>query len=289
MTVINDIEQKNELKGVDDSVRLYLKQIGQIPLLKKHEEVELAKQIAQGSEEAKQKLMEANLRLVVSISKKYAGKGIHLLDLIQEGNIGLMRAIDKFDHTKGFKFSTYATWWIRQAITRAIADQARTIRVPVHMIEAINKTIKAERQLTIELGREPKLEELAKATNQEPKKVAEILEVSKEVISLDYTIGDDGDQSNLGDFVEDKETQSPSDTLIEKDLKEQINELLNTLTEREEEVIRLRFGLDGGQPQTLQEVGEIFGITRERVRQIESKALEKLKQPSRSKKVKVFL
>lgn len=295
MTITSDtIKQENgkateKVKGSDDAVRLYLKEIGQIPLLKRNEELELAVRVANGDQEASRMLMEANLRLVVSIAKKYASKGVHLLDLIQEGNFGLMRAVEKYDHTKGFKFSTYATWWIRQAITRAIADQARTIRVPVHMIEAINKLKKAEKQLTLDFGREPKIEELAEMTEMTVSKVLEILDFSKETISLDYAVGDDGDSSSMfGSFVEDKTTLSPTDAIVDKDLKEQINELLTTLTVREEEIIRHRFGLNGESSKTLQEVGEIYKITRERVRQIEAKAIEKLKKPSRNNKIKAF-
>lgn len=295
MTVVSEnvkqetIKITEEFKGSPDAIRLYLKEIGQIPLLKRSEELELAIRVANGDLEANKLLMEANLRLVVSIAKKYASKGVHLLDLIQEGNFGLMKAVEKYDHTKGFKFSTYATWWIRQAITRAIADQARTIRVPVHMIEAINKLKKAEKTLTLDLGREPKIEELAEMTDLSVRKVIEILDFSKETISLDYAVGDDGDSASMfGSFVEDKSTLSPTDSIVEKDLKEQINELLTTLTVREEEIIRLRFGLNGENSKTLQEVGEIYKITRERVRQIEAKALEKLKKPSRNNKIKAY-
>lgn len=288
---MNENEKTIDLKGLDDSVRLYLKQIGQIPLLTQAEEIELAVKIENGDLIAKDKLMEANLRLVVSIAKKYNGNGMALLDLIQEGNIGLMKAIDKFDYTKGFKFSTYATWWIKQGITRAISDQSRTIRVPVHMVEAINKIKKIKKQLTTDFGREPKIEEIAESAEISVRKVAEILEVSKETISLDIQVDSSyGENANttIGDFVEDKNTPAPSEFYFEREMKEQINNVLETLTEREEEIIRLRYGLGGNEAKTLQEIGEMFHITRERVRQIESRAIQKLKQPSRNKRIKMF-
>lgn len=272
---------------LDDSVKLYLKKIGEVKLISGKEEVELAKKIEIGNEEAKTKLMEANLRLVVSIAKKYANKGLHILDLIQEGNMGLMKAIEKFDYRKGYKFSTYATWWVRQAITRAIADQARTIRVPVHMIEFINRLRKTERELVIELGREPETKEIAEKMELTIGKTKEIMEIAKDIVSLDQAIGED-ESTTLGDFVIDKGSQSPSEYVEYNDLKEQINEILTTLTEREEKVLRLRFGLDGNKTKTLQEIGEVMGVTRERIRQIESKAINKLKSPNRNKKLLAF-
>lgn len=289
MTATTVTKANEVLKGTDDSVKLYLKEIGKIPLLTREEELDITMRVAQGDREAEKILMEANLRLVVSIAKKHNGRGVMFPDLIQEGNFGLMRAIEKFDYTKGYKFSTYATWWIRQSITRAIADQARTIRVPVHMIEAINKMKRIEKTLTMDLGREPSLIEIAEEMDLRIDRVTEIMEFAKEAISLDYTIGDSSESTSfLGDFVEDKNTISPSDSMMKSDLKDQIDEMLTTLTEREEEIIRLRYGLGGKKSKTLQEVGEIFKITRERVRQIESKALDKLKNPSRNQKVKTF-
>ncbi|EOC99890.1 RNA polymerase sigma factor RpoD [Caldisalinibacter kiritimatiensis] len=278
------------LKGinVDDPVRMYLKEIGKVPLLSAEEEIELAKRIEQGDEEAKRKLSEANLRLVVSIAKRYVGRGMLFLDLIQEGNLGLIKAVEKFDYRKGYKFSTYATWWIRQAITRAIADQARTIRIPVHMVETINKLIRVSRQLLQELGREPTPEEIAKEMNLEEEKVREILKIAQEPVSLETPIGEEED-SHLGDFIPDEDAQAPSEAATFTLLKEQLGDVLETLTPREQKVLRLRFGLDDGRARTLEEVGKEFDVTRERIRQIEAKALRKLRHPSRSKKLKDFL
>lgn len=274
---------------INDSVRMYLKEIGRVPLLSADEEVNLALRIQQGDQEAKQELAEANLRLVVSIAKRYVGRGMQFLDLIQEGNMGLMKAVEKFDHTKGFKFSTYATWWIRQAITRAIADQARTIRIPVHMVETINRLIRIQRQLLQDLGREPKPEEIAKKMNMTPEKVREILKIAQEPVSLETPIGEE-DDSHLGDFIEDDNATSPADHTAYALLKEQLDEVLEQLTDREENVLRLRFGLDkNGEIRTLEQVGQVFGVTRERIRQIEAKALRKLRHPSRSKQLKDFL
>lgn len=274
--------------GVDDPVKMYLKEIGQVPLLTPEEEVELAKRIEQGDQEAKKKLIEANLRLVVSIAKRYVGRGMLFLDLIQEGNLGLIRAVEKFDYRKGYKFSTYATWWIRQAITRAIADQARTIRIPVHMVETINKLSRVSRQLTQELGREPTPEEIAERMGMTPEKVREILKTAQEPLSLETPIGEEED-SHLGDFIEDTGIMAPPQAASYSLLKEQIENVLNTLTERERKVLKLRFGLEDGKPHTLEEVGQIFGVTRERIRQIEAKALRKLRHPSRSKKLRDYL
>ena len=273
---------------INDPVRMYLKEIGQIKLLTTEEELELADRIAEGDEQAKATLAEANLRLVVSIAKRYVGRGMLFLDLIQEGNIGLMKAVEKFDVTKGYKFSTYATWWIRQAITRAIADQARTIRVPVHMVETINKLARVERQLTLELNREPTEEELAKKMGTSVEKIRDIYKISQEPVSLEIPIGEE-DDSHLGDFIPDETNMSPEDFAINELLKDEISEVLLTLTEREEKVIRLRFGLEDGRPRTLEEVGQLFGVTRERIRQIEAKALRKLRHPSRSRKLKDYL
>ncbi len=284
--------QSNELLTKDltinDPVRMYLKEIGQIKLLTTEEELKLADRIAEGDEMAKATLAEANLRLVVSIAKRYVGRGMLFLDLIQEGNIGLMKAVEKFDVTKGYKFSTYATWWIRQAITRAIADQARTIRVPVHMVETINKLARVERQLTLELNREPTEEELAKKMGTSVDKIRDIYKISQEPVSLEIPIGEE-DDSHLGDFIPDETNMSPEDFAVNELLKDEISEVLLTLTEREEKVIRLRFGLEDGRPRTLEEVGQLFGVTRERIRQIEAKALRKLRHPSRSRKLKDYL
>jgi len=273
---------------INDPVRMYLKEIGRVPLLTAEEEIELAKRIEQGDQEAKKRLAEANLRLVVSIAKRYVGRGMLFLDLIQEGNMGLLKAVEKFDYRKGYKFSTYATWWIRQAITRAIADQARTIRIPVHMVETINKLIRVSRQLLQELGREPTAEEIAKEMDMTPEKVREIIKIAQEPVSLETPIGEE-DDSHLGDFIEDQDALAPSDAAAYELLKEQLEEVLDTLTEREEHVLRLRFGLDDGRTRTLEEVGQVFGVTRERIRQIEAKALRKLRHPSRSKRLKDFL
>ena len=274
--------------SIDDPVRMYLKEIGKVPLLSNTEEAELAQRMSEGDEEAKQKLAEANLRLVVSIAKRYVGRGMMFLDLIQEGNLGLIRAVDKFDYEKGYKFSTYATWWIRQAITRAIADQARTIRIPVHMVETINKLIRVTRQLVQELGRDPLPEEIAKELNMPIDKVGEIMKIAQEPVSLETPIGEEED-SHLGDFIQDNETPAPQDAATFRLLKEQLVDVLSTLTPREEKVLRLRFGLDNGRARTLEEVGKEFNVTRERIRQIEAKALRKLRHPSRSKKLKDYL
>ncbi|MBW4080122.1 RNA polymerase sigma factor RpoD [Paenibacillus sp. S150] len=273
---------------INDPVRMYLKEIGRVPLLSADDEVELAMRIKNGDEEAKRRLAEANLRLVVSIAKRYVGRGMLFLDLIQEGNMGLIKAVEKFDHNKGFKFSTYATWWIRQAITRAIADQARTIRIPVHMVETINKLIRVSRQLLQELGREPSPEEIAAEMELTVEKVREIMKIAQEPVSLETPIGEE-DDSHLGDFIEDQEALAPADAAAYELLKEQLEDVLDTLTEREENVLRLRFGLDDGRTRTLEEVGKVFGVTRERIRQIEAKALRKLRHPSRSKRLKDFL
>mgnify|MGYP000431339345 FL=1 len=274
--------------NVDDPVRMYLKEIGKIPLLTPDVEVKLAKRIEAGDEEAKKKLAEANLRLVVSIAKRYVGRGMLFLDLIQEGNLGLIKAVEKFDYRKGFKFSTYATWWIRQAITRSIADQARTIRIPVHMVETINRFIRVSRQLLQRLGREPTPEEIAKEMDVSVDKVREIMKIAQEPVSLETPIGEEED-SHLGDFIPDDEAPAPADAATFLMLKEQLKDVLDTLTPREEKVLRLRFGLDDGRARTLEEVGKEFNVTRERIRQIEAKALRKLRHPSRSKKLKDFL
>jgi len=273
---------------IDDPVRMYLKEIGKVPLLTAEEEVELAKKMEAGYEEPKKRLAEANLRLVVSIAKRYVGRGMQFLDLIQEGNLGLIKAVEKFDYKKGFKFSTYATWWIRQAITRAIADQARTIRIPVHMVETINKLIRVSRQLLQELGREPHPEEVAKEMGMSEDKVREIMKISQEPVSLETPIGEEED-SHLGDFIPDDDAPAPAESAAFTLLKEQLIDVLDTLTPREEKVLRLRFGLDDGRARTLEEVGKEFNVTRERIRQIEAKALRKLRHPSRSKKLKDYL
>lgn len=285
--LLEDIEIPKNL-SINDPVRMYLKEIGKISLLSLDEELKLSKRIDEGDEEAKAILAESNLRLVVSIAKRYVGRNLSFLDLIQEGNIGLMKAVDKFDSSKGYRFSTYATWWIRQAITRAIADQAKTIRVPVHMVETINKLKRVQRQMTLELDREPTEEELAKALNTTEDKVREIIKISLDPLSLETPIGEE-DDSHLGDFVKDDSSLSPEEYAINEVLKDEISELLLTLTEREEQVIKLRFGLIDGTCRTLEEVGTIFGVTRERIRQIEAKALRKLRHPSRSKKLKDYL
>ncbi|TNF67125.1 RNA polymerase sigma factor RpoD [Streptococcus salivarius] len=273
---------------VNDPVRMYLKEIGVVPLLTNEEEKELAIAVENGDLEAKQRLAEANLRLVVSIAKRYVGRGMQFLDLIQEGNMGLMKAVDKFDYSKGFKFSTYATWWIRQAITRAIADQARTIRIPVHMVETINKLVREQRNLLQELGQDPTPEQIAERMDMTPDKVREILKIAQEPVSLETPIGEE-DDSHLGDFIEDEVIENPVDYTTRVVLREQLDEVLDTLTDREENVLRLRFGLDDGKMRTLEDVGKVFNVTRERIRQIEAKALRKLRHPSRSKQLKDFI
>ena len=286
---VEDIDLNNmDGINIDDPVRMYLREIGRIPLLTYDEELELAKKVLEGDEAAKQKLAEANLRLVVSIAKKYVGRGMSFLDLIQEGNMGLIKAVEKFDYTKGFKFSTYATWWIRQAITRAIADQARTIRIPVHMVETINKVIRVSRQLLQELGHDPSPEEIAEEMNMPVDKVREILKIAQEPVSLETPIGEEED-SHLGDFIPDEGASEPSEAASFTLLQEQLVDVLSTLTPREEKVLKLRFGIEDGRPRTLEEVGKEFNVTRERIRQIEAKALRKLRHPSRSKKLKDFL
>ena len=292
--VENDVEmEKIDLSvpdgvSIEDPVRMYLKEIGKVPLLTAEEEIELAKRMELGDEEAKKRLAEANLRLVVSIAKRYVGRGMLFLDLIQEGNLGLIKAVEKFDYRKGYKFSTYATWWIRQAITRAIADQARTIRIPVHMVETINKLIRVSRQLLQDLGREPTPEEIAEEMNMPVERVREILKISQEPVSLETPIGEEED-SHLGDFIQDDNVPVPADAAAFTLLKEQLVEVLSTLTDREQKVLRLRFGLDDGRARTLEEVGKEFNVTRERIRQIEAKALRKLRHPSRSRKLKDYL
>jgi RNA polymerase primary sigma factor len=274
--------------SIEDPVRMYLKEIGKVPLLTADEEIELARRMEEGDEDAKKRLAEANLRLVVSIAKRYVGRGMLFLDLIQEGNLGLIKAVEKFDYRKGYKFSTYATWWIRQAITRAIADQARTIRIPVHMVETINKLIRVSRQLLQELGREPSPEEIAAEMNMPVERVREILKISQEPVSLETPIGEEED-SHLGDFIPDNDVPAPADAATQMLLREQLDKVLSSLTEREQKVLRLRFGLDDGRARTLEEVGKEFNVTRERIRQIEAKALRKLRHPSRSKQLKDYL
>ena len=274
--------------SIEDPVRMYLKEIGKIPLLSSEDEIELAKEMELGNEEAQKRLAEANLRLVVSIAKRYVGRGMQFLDLIQEGNLGLIKAVEKFDYRKGYKFSTYATWWIRQAITRAIADQARTIRIPVHMVETINRLVRTSRQLLQELGREPTMEEIGKRVDMPAERVAEIMKMSQDPVSLETPVGEEED-SHLGDFIQDDHVTVPQDAAAYTLLHEQLMEVLGTLTEREQKVLRLRFGLDDGRPRTLEEVGKQFHVTRERIRQIEAKALRKLRHPSRSRKLKDYL
>lgn len=275
----------------DDSVRLYLREIGKIPLLTPEEEAKLAQRIVKGDKKAKDKMVESNMRLVVSIAKRYGGRGLDFLDLIQEGNTGLLRAVDKFDPDKGFKFSTYATWWVRQAITRAIADQARTIRIPVHMVETINKVLRTSRKLTSELNREPTNEEIAKELDMEPEKIDYVMRIKQDIASLDASVGREGDDEDsvLGDFVEDEERISPEDSAANQILKEQLSEIIATLTDREQKIIRLRFGIGGGRPHTLEEVGAEFDVTRERIRQIEAKALSKLRKNKETKKLHEYL
>ena len=286
-----EITAENVDQFADDSVRLYLREIGKIPLLSNEEEVDLAYRIVKGEKKAKDKMVEANIRLVVSIAKRYSGRGLDFLDLIQEGNTGLLRAVEKFDPDKGFKFSTYATWWIRQAITRAIADQARTIRIPVHMVETINKVLRATRKLTNELNREPSVEEIAKEMGMEPEKVDYVMKIKQDIASLDATVGRDGDDEDsvLGDFIEDEGRVSPEDAAAAQMLKEQIAEILSSLSEREQKVVKLRFGIGGGRPHTLEEVGAEFSVTRERIRQIEAKALSKLRKHKDTKKLHEYL
>ncbi len=293
MDMEEDVEKEIDISlpegiNIDDPVRMYLKEIGKVPLLSADEEIELARRMEEGDESAKKKLAEANLRLVVSIAKRYVGRGMLFLDLIQEGNLGLIKAVEKFDYNKGYKFSTYATWWIRQAITRAIADQARTIRIPVHMVETINKLIRISRQLIQELGREPTAEELAQEMLMPVDKVREIMKIAQEPVSLETPIGEEED-SHLGDFIPDDDIPAPADAAAYTLLQEQLKDVLNTLTDREKKVLRLRFGLDDGRARTLEEVGREFKVTRERIRQIEAKALRKLRHPSRSKKLKDFI
>ena len=286
-----EITAENVDQFSDDSVRLYLREIGKIPLLSNEEEVDLAYRIVKGEKKAKDKMIEANMRLVVSIAKRYSGRGLDFLDLIQEGNTGLLRAVEKFDPDKGFKFSTYATWWIRQAITRAIADQARTIRIPVHMVETINKVLRATRKLTNELNREPTVEEIAKEMGMEPEKIDYVMKIKQDIASLDATVGRDGDDEDsvLGDFIEDEGRVSPEDAAAAQMLKEQIAEILSSLSEREQKVVKLRFGIGGGRPHTLEEVGAEFSVTRERIRQIEAKALSKLRKHKDTKKLHEYL
>ncbi|MBQ3321052.1 RNA polymerase sigma factor RpoD [Candidatus Saccharibacteria bacterium] len=285
------ITAENVDSFADDSVRLYLREIGKIPLLTPEEEAELAQRIVKGDKKAKDKMVESNMRLVVSIAKRYGGRGLDFLDLIQEGNTGLLRAVEKFDPDKGFKFSTYATWWVRQAITRAIADQARTIRIPVHMVETINKVLRTTRKLTSELNREPTNEEIAKALDMEPEKIDYVMRIKQDIASLDASVGREGDDEDsvLGDFVEDEERDSPEDSAANQILKEQLSEIIATLTDREQKIIRLRFGIGGGRPHTLEEVGNEFDVTRERIRQIEAKALSKLRKNKETRKLHEYL
>ena len=285
---IMDYANVDESAPMSDPVRMYLKEIGKIKLLSPEEEQEVGRRISEGDEQAKKRMVEANLRLVVSIAKRYVGRGMHLLDLIQEGNIGLLKAVDKFDYTKGYKFSTYSTWWIRQSITRAVADQARTIRIPVHMVETINKVAKASRSLVQELGREPNVSEISERIGVPEEKVAEVMKIAQEPVSLETPVGEE-DDSHLGDFIPDNEAKEPAESASFNMLRQQLNEVMATLTPRECKVLRLRFGLEDGRPHTLEEVGKEFDVTRERVRQIESKALRKLRHPSRSKILKDFL
>ncbi|MBR0431867.1 RNA polymerase sigma factor RpoD [Candidatus Saccharibacteria bacterium] len=286
-----EINVDNVDQTSDDSVRLYLREIGKIPLLSPEEEQDLAARIVKGDKKAKDKMVESNMRLVVSIAKRYSGRGLDFLDLIQEGNTGLLRAVEKFDPEKGFKFSTYATWWIRQAITRAIADQARTIRIPVHMVETINKVLRTTRKLTQELNREPSNEEIAKALDMEPEKVDYVMRIKQDIASLDASVGRDGDDEDsvLGDFVEDEERDSPEDSAATQLLKEQLAEIISTLSDREQKIIKMRFGIGGGRPHTLEEVGAEFSVTRERIRQIEAKALSKLRKHKDTKKLHEYL
>ena len=286
-----EITDENVDQTADDSVKMYLREIGKIPLLSQEEEQELARRVVKGDKKARDKMIEANMRLVVSVAKKYSGRGLDFLDLIQEGNTGLLRAVEKFDPDKGFKFSTYATWWIRQAVTRAIADQARTIRIPVHMVETINKLLRASRKLTAELNREPTTEEIAKEMDIDVEKVDYIMRIKQDIASLDQSVGKDGDDEDsvLGDFVEDEERISPEDSAANQMLKEQLAEIISTLSEREQKIIKLRFGIGGGRPHTLEEVGAEFSVTRERIRQIEAKALSKLRKNKDTKKLQEYL
>lgn len=301
---INDVDDDEETEDLDalnagqylddisdDSVRLYLREIGKIPLLSAEEEMELAQRVIQGDKRAKDKMAEANMRLVVSIAKRYSGRGLDFLDLIQEGNTGLLRAVEKFDPDKGFKFSTYATWWIRQAITRAIADQARTIRIPVHMVETINKLLRTQRRMTQELNREPTIEELSKELDMEPEKIEYVMKIKQDISSLDAGVGRDGDEEDsvLGDFIEDEDTVSPEESATNQLLKEQVNDVLSSLSDREQKIVRMRFGLDNGKSHTLEEVGQEFAVTRERIRQIEAKALAKLRKHKDAKKLYEYL
>ena len=289
LDVINSGQYLDDIS--DDSVRLYLREIGKIPLLSAEEEMELAQRVLQGDKKAKDKMAEANMRLVVSIAKRYSGRGLDFLDLIQEGNTGLLRAVEKFDPDKGFKFSTYATWWIRQAITRAIADQARTIRIPVHMVETINKLLRTQRRMTQELNREPTIDELAKELEMEPDKIEYVMKIKQDISSLDAGVGRDGDEEDsvLGDFIEDEETVSPEESATNQLLKEQVQEILSSLSDREQKIVRMRFGLDNGKNHTLEEVGQEFAVTRERIRQIEAKALAKLRKHKDARKLYEYL